>query len=239
MTTPDPATPLTPDAKGVAIPSQEGLIRKRHADWATAAGTFGDHLLNHPDEECWGDLDRHALLGFLDAARTPAPPDHEPCRAVFDDAAARIEQLEDQVARQAAGPELDAALAAVRAAPPAAPEALAARLREILPHAIALADIDSDEDDWTGSEYVDVIAMDLASALRVAPATDGLPPGVTSADQLTLERVIFALAPRVIDDLPCFCAPLVTKADGTVYAHQPRCSMARAALAVDAARHEG
>ena len=47
------------------------MIRKRHGDWATAAGTFGDHLLSHPDEECWGDLDRHRLLALLDSQ--PAP----------------------------------------------------------------------------------------------------------------------------------------------------------------------
>ena len=50
-------------------PAHEDAIRRRHAYWATAIGTFGDHILSHPDEECWADLDRHNLIRALDAAR--------------------------------------------------------------------------------------------------------------------------------------------------------------------------
>lgn len=56
------------------LAAAEARIRERHADWATAADTFVD-LLNHPERECWGDLDRHALLVALDNERAlrPAP----------------------------------------------------------------------------------------------------------------------------------------------------------------------
>ena len=62
---------------------------------------------------------------------------------------------------------------------------LAALLRRHLPHALAIADPGgSVEDDWTGSEYADVMAGDLAARLIAA--------GVT-LDPLDVERLARAL----------------------------------------------
>ena len=82
----DPA-PLTPSTEGDTMQG----IRRRHGDWAVAAGTFGA-LISHPDDECWGDIDRHYLLATLDAARA-VPPQPSPA---LD---ARIERLRARLIR--------------------------------------------------------------------------------------------------------------------------------------------